>query len=93
MQPPNCIVCGLSLDGIPQDASLHDHFTLVRFADYWRPDDPDWCGHPRGLDWFCNQHAKLATERTGMSSKDACDEIIAIVGRIRGDNQSGSSGS
>lgn len=82
MKPPHCFVCTRSLDDIPKDDDLDDHFTLVYFAtDGPLPHEQQlgWTGHPHNAVWFCSEHAPLAEDRRHLSVFQALAEIDMIV--------------
>lgn len=55
MKAPGCSLCHRDCLHTPYPAEL------VRFRDY--EPLPDGCpGHPRGLEWFCQDHAPAARE-------------------------------
>ncbi|MFC5748831.1 hypothetical protein [Actinomadura rugatobispora] len=84
MRPPHCFVCGLSLRDIDDDQDLWSVFTLVTFeltheekTAHQARDRSGWVGHPENTEWFCNQHAALAQERSHLHWRTALSEISA----------------
>ena len=80
MRPPSCIVCGKSLNDVPDDARARDAFELVTFSDYV-PLPDGMVGHPQGLEWLCADHLEAGQARSHLSSREAAAEIRAEMGR------------
>ena len=68
MKPPYCHLCGkyVDLDRLPPGSSSG----RVRFRDY-QPLPPDWVGHPRGMEWFCEEHLAAAERLAGLDMEEA----------------------
>ena len=66
MKPPICYVCQNRNGGEAQ---------LVSFADY-RPLDAGICGHPHGLEWFCEAHSNRAKEFSNLPIEEAALRIL-----------------
>jgi hypothetical protein len=76
MKAPICMVCDRWLSEWPPG---QDGGGLVSFRDY-EPLPEGACGHPRGDEWFCPDHAPAARELTDLDSATA---LTVLRGRFR----------
>lgn len=70
MKPAICCVCGKS------PASIGDG-DWVKFLDYDKEGTIE-LSHPRGLQYFCNEHIKEARSLINLTSDDALNKLKTI---------------
>lgn len=76
MKPPICAVCGHRATRDQPDRQTR----LVRFADY-EPLPDDVAGHPKGLEWFCEEHREAAEALRELPLDAALNRLRARFGR------------
>ena len=70
MKPAICKICAKpSIDEIPPNQG-----DWIQFADY-EPPSASSIGHPRGLEYFCDEHLSAAKRLESMASADALAEL------------------
>lgn len=62
MRPPVCIIC----DAVFEPATGG----TVNFSDY-TPLPENICGHPQGMEWFCQAHLERAEKMRHLDSSSA----------------------
>lgn len=68
MKSPYCWLCGRGFGC--EWAHTQGGGTLVQFRDD-EPRPEGWVGHPRGLEWFCREHAPAALDLAAQDSATA----------------------
>ena len=69
MRPSLCIIC---YRDVREQHELE--YYLLKFKDY-QPLPSDMVGHPKWLEWFCQDHIGLAKWFTHLNTEDAVKEI------------------
>lgn len=67
MRPPICALCDRD-----QRDDWDLNFSLVRFRDFETLDRP---GHPKGVEWFCDDHVELARKYEDLPFAEAMKQI------------------
>lgn len=75
MRPPICAIC-------EKDHSTNKEFFMVNFALTTedklfnkRFEEDGFCGHPAGLEWFCDTHVQVARNFAHLPIKQALPRI------------------
>ena len=69
MRPPICAIC---------DQPCQTETGLIQFSDY-TPLPDGVCGHPDGLEWFCEVHDQMAYSLRALTVREALDQLSIPV--------------
>lgn len=83
MRPPICAIC-------EKDYSAKEEIFMVNFTlsiedkQYNKRFEEDgYCGHPAGLEWFCETHVQVARNFSHLPIKQALPSIREALGLLK----------